>query len=480
MTRLALLGALALATALGVPHALMGQFWHATSCTADPVPDVRIACAFEVAGIPRLSDPEALGYGPARADRELRFWTVTAWTIPTIVARVWQHGDSVHGQALMIVSVDEDTVSAFRRLCGRSWIRHDAKICEMRRSGAIDWGAFLDRVDAAGVVEMPSQPVRRAPCGRTRFVDSTGTPEILCAVVADGDSEGLEYRTGSVYWKYLFESIPDTSSPGLARDEAIQRAWDCVRRRLFDGGCRPPFVDEVPSLRWVTRRPVSREWRPTVGLLAFGADSLVRTALPEGVREWRIQLDCLGCTPGVVLRIIEDSTGIVRGVAYLLTGRDEAPVAGAASEAYAAHLDTLRTAVSCGPAVRLGWRDLEACEVALPLDWARVLHVVRESGILEDLDEHGRMVDPPFQEGVPTPRIEVVPFAGARMVIGHDPGPCTAAREQELIIEKLDGVHYRAGSFGCLQVARDTSSAHDRRAALYAWLAQALPVGLAR
>ncbi len=436
------------------------------------------ACALQSIQLAPLSDPRTGPGGPDRPDRELRFWTFPGLGSRTVLGVIKQWGGSISGQALLIwpAKMAEDSFAIER--CGpRRVVSRSAMICDARNADEVDWPAFVHFIDSLGVTGIPSDPVGRKPC---RSGQQPAGSYMGCGIAIDFPIDMIEYRSDDLFWSYQFQVLPDTNAPGLPRDKAIQRAWHCISSRMLGGGCRPGFAAVWPGYRYRQHRPMGRDWRQTTGLLPFGTDSLIRTELPPGFREWRIQLGCVGCTPSVVLRIAEDTAGVVRGAAYLLTSRIDEPATDSATalrqHEYATRLDSLRAAHECGYVVRFDWGEIEGCEIGQSIDWGEVLRHARQSGILEALSDSGRIVDPPFQQSWRKPRIDVVPLAGPRLVIDHGPGPCADRPDKELIIEELDGAHYRSASFWCLQRPGETGSAHARQAELSVWLKRVLQV----
>lgn len=436
-----------------------------TDCTSSPL-------AVPACGLQAISLPPLEAVRLREGERELRFWWFSAWGVPIHLITVRQHGDSVTGRALIIWKAQFAEEAYALGSCGERWIGRGVVTCEARHAVNVDWRALLRTLDSAGVNQIPATPVPRMPCTHpdTTLWTEGGLPrDYLCPMVGDADSRSIEYRTPELYWNYHFDPLPDTTARGLARDEAILRALQCVQHRMQGGGCRPAMASRIPWYRW-TARPRDHDWRPTTGLLTFATDSLVRLILPDGYREWRIQLDCTGCSPGYLLRILETPDGGVFGASYLFTSDARVSAVDGARRLEHDHwVDAERTTHACGPAVRLDGLSGEACEINLTIDYREVLGRLRASGIPSDLHSPGR-TGAAAGRSASRVRIERNALGALRLVVDPPSGECSGSDDQELVVEMIADSSYRSGSFWCLERATRADSSPAPLYEFRAWL----------
>lgn len=193
-----------------------------------------IACALHAGRVPDLRD----GYF-AQHEREVRFWTVSGMFFPEHVLIIRQRGDTVSGRLLLIWPDGMMNDSFARTQCtDQSWTTATGSLCVGRLAATPDWRAVLRELDANRLSELPDNPVPREPCWPSAWLTPSGEPgELLCSYTGDGFMHSIEVRTASVYWRYAFQNLPDTTASALARDRAILRQLRCVGAKLGDGPC---------------------------------------------------------------------------------------------------------------------------------------------------------------------------------------------------------------------------------------------------
>ena len=193
-----------------------------------------LACALQGGGVKDLRDLE-LGPG----EREVRFWTVSGMFMPDQVLVIHQRGDSVTGRLLLIWNQDSEAGALATSTCAERWYMAIASICAGYFRDTRDWSATLRQLDALALWQTPSSPVGEQPCDRTPIPARPGElpRDRLCAAMADGFSYTLEVRTTTLYWRYTFPRIPDTTATGAKRDAAILQVLTCAARKRGDGGC---------------------------------------------------------------------------------------------------------------------------------------------------------------------------------------------------------------------------------------------------
>lgn len=193
------------------------------------------ACAFSAGHVEDLRDASF-----AADEREIRFWTVSGILFPEEVLLIHQRGDTVTGKLLLIWA--DSTVSdtlAKSRCTDQAWVTTTGSLCVGRLASPPDWASLLRELDAAGLQQLPGNPAPERPCDMSPVAARAGEPprDRTCAFVEDGFSHYLEVKTASVYWRYLFQRLPDTTSTVLARDRAIMRLFRCAGNAARDTSC---------------------------------------------------------------------------------------------------------------------------------------------------------------------------------------------------------------------------------------------------
>jgi hypothetical protein len=228
-----------------LPTSAAGQW------TREPVCDSQngnyMACALHAGHVPDLRDVSV-----ASNEREVRFWAVSGWFFPDRVLVIHQRGDTVTGKLLLIWSGSSVRDTFARARCSdQSWVTAAGSLCVGRLAGAQDWAAVLRQLDAFGLSQLPGNPVPPA-CNRTPVRPTRPgelrtlitpaqlaelPPDRLCAAIADGVSSSIEVRMPGVYWRYVFEPLPDTTAVGRGRDQAILRLLTCAATKFGDRPC---------------------------------------------------------------------------------------------------------------------------------------------------------------------------------------------------------------------------------------------------
>lgn len=210
-----------------------GQWNREPVCTATS--GDYLACALYAGHVPDLRDAIF-----APGEREVRFWTVSGAFFPDQVLLIHQRGDTVTGKLLLIWS--DSTVSdtfAKARCSDQSWLTASGSLCIGRLAAVQDWASVLRDLDARGLSQLPGSPVPEEPCDRRPIPARPGElpRDRICRFVTDGFSHSLEVRTSTVYWRYDFQQLPDTTAPGLKRDQAILQTLTCAAFKFGDGPC---------------------------------------------------------------------------------------------------------------------------------------------------------------------------------------------------------------------------------------------------
>ena len=195
-----------------------------------------LSCALQAAGIAELASTTV-----AQGERELRFWITSGNMMPEKLLVLRQHGDSASGRLLLIWRGRTMELPFASSVCLDRWSNAAGGLCVGRLREAQDWVAIAQRLDRAGLAQVPRAPVPEQPCDRTPTPPSApGQLPIdhLCAAMADGFDHALELRTSAGYWRYQFPRIPDSTAVGAMRDRLLLEILTCASRYVVDGPCR--------------------------------------------------------------------------------------------------------------------------------------------------------------------------------------------------------------------------------------------------
>jgi len=208
----------------------------AAQWTREPVCDKPggnvIACALHAGRVADLRDGR---YAPD--EREVRFWTVSGMSEPEQVLMIHQRGDSVTGRLLLIWTDSVLSDSFATATCTKEmWHTAAGSLCVGRLSTPRNWAIVLKELDDLGLSQLPGSPVPIDPCYRTPSQLRT-PPDRVCGVLLGGMSNAIEVRTSTVYWRYAFQRVPDTTAAELKRDNAILRLLSCVATKAGDLPC---------------------------------------------------------------------------------------------------------------------------------------------------------------------------------------------------------------------------------------------------
>ena len=148
-----------------------------------------LSCALQAAGIAELASTTV-----AQGERELRFWITSGNMMPEKLLVLRQHGDSASGRLLLIWRGRTMELPFASSVCLDRWSNAAGGLCVGRLREAQDWVAIAQRLDRAGLAQVPRAPVPEQPCDRTPTPPSApGQLPIdhLCAAMADGFDHAL-------------------------------------------------------------------------------------------------------------------------------------------------------------------------------------------------------------------------------------------------------------------------------------------------
>ena len=213
--------------------------------------------------------------------------------------------------------------------------------------------------------------------------------------------------------------------------------------RLAAAQVRPPPYTLFPRAALAQ----SHSWMPSRAAALVGLDSLANRALPIGVLELRLEIDCSLCTPFYLVRLIRDVAGEVSGEGYVFWSNIEPGEASDTAQQrlarhYAAWLSEQSTALGCKEIVAATDPDYIYCRVAIAIEWRQLLGNLDSLGLTAIGADTGYAPRPP---------------APGRRDLG-----CNDIAGQAAVIEVLDGSTYRNAFLWCLERPGPSGTEHWR------------------
>lgn len=193
-----------------------------------------IGCALQAGKVADLRDgPRALN------EREIRFWTSFEAGEPNELLVIHQRGDSVTGRLLLIWSDSVRSDNVALGMCTKEiWESPGGSLCVAPPLTQHNWATVIKELDKLGLSQLPGSPTPIDPCYLTvNQPRSDKSGDHICRFMLGGVYNAIEVRTSTVYWRYAFQRVPDTTAVELKRDNAILKLLTCVGRKVGDQPC---------------------------------------------------------------------------------------------------------------------------------------------------------------------------------------------------------------------------------------------------